>query len=1326
MFRYPKFEIRLIYIVISVIIFYGCLYPQSFKVQQYSEQTDLPSAFVYDILQGQNGVIWFATRGGVASFDGNNWRKYRLKDGLSVLPTCQIEADSLGRIWAIGEGSLGAIQVSLYDLQNGDRWMLPNLKHPPDIFYTSITSFQLLEYPEWKTPLLVIGTIDKGLFLLSEKKWECLNFQNGLASDSIMGIAIEGMQIYLATSKGLSIVTMQPNGDYEINNNLYTPSNALPSNNIMGVVIEKKDKFPGWKLPDNRIWICGGQWFGYFYEKSPKTFHLAPAKLPVIEKNEPIRMLPDYQNGIYIGDHYELYYYDFTQNTISILDFINGLIGGGCNSLLIDFEKNIWVACDRGASKISSRIFSNYQQINGLLEDEVTAIIEITHGKVLLGHNLGLSIYNGKEFNRIPFQNILKNDKSISRVLDIKKDSEGNIWMALSWAGLAKFSPKNSQITHYNESDGLPKKVIALFIDHKDNLWIGSEEGLYFSQKGTNRFTPKRIINSNYLNIRKLYGRNGELRFIGTFDSGIYELNNGSWINYRTPKDPLINSIYSIYETPNGQVMIGTLKGLFTIKNKTLIPLKSISQDLNRPIFFILEDKKNRIWFGTDNGVYLWDKNILKHFSIMEGMIGQETNRAAAMEDSRGLIWIGTNRGVSVYNDSFDFSDKYTPIPKLSLTDIEVPGDRIDWRSRKNIEITPLHNYISFSFRGISFSDERAIRFQYKLDGFDKEWSGENYPYNQIIRYPQLPPGHYRFHLKMKSAQNAWSPIVSSPLIIVLQPFYMRWWFIFLMVIAFGFILFSIQRYITQKRYSHILEIEVKERTDQLRAKEQQYRDLFEDSKDMVFITTSEGTFLDINTAGVALFGYDSKEEILKIKSTQQLYKNPEEREKFQNAIETNGFVKDYELEFLRKDGEPIIALLTATLVRDKTGKSIVYRGIIRDITRQKKLEAQLFQAQKMEAIGTLAGGIAHDFNNILGVIMGYSEMALDDLHKDNPIYHSMEQIHVASMRASELVKQILAFSRQNDRERKPLHITPLIKESLKLLRSTIPATIEIRQEINADYDVILADPTQIHQVMMNLCTNAIHAMKDRGGILLITLDELYLDLESVENYKDLRAGDYLRLTVSDTGHGIPEIVMKRIFEPYFTTKQAGEGTGMGLAVIHGIVKSYGGDITVYSEAGRGSTFHIYLPMAQGETVDSLIALQAVPGGSERILLVDDEVMLTRVEARMLKRLGYTVTESSNPEEALELLRKSPLQFDLIFSDITMPRMTGIQLAREAKRISPGIPIILSSGFSAANVLEQLKTLGIDDFVMKPIIKPELARIIRKVLDKRKENSTIR
>jgi PAS domain S-box-containing protein len=399
--------------------------------------------------------------------------------------------------------------------------------------------------------------------------------------------------------------------------------------------------------------------------------------------------------------------------------------------------------------------------------------------------------------------------------------------------------------------------------------------------------------------------------------------------------------------------------------------------------------------------------------------------------------------------------------------------------------------------------------------------------------------------------------------------------------------------------------------------------------------------------------------------------------------------------------------------------------GISLDITERKRveeekevLEGQLRQAQKMEAVGTLAGGIAHDFNNILAAIIGYAEMALSDSLPHSAIHGYLQQVLNAGHRAKNLVKQILSFSRmQQSRERVPVEIAPLIEEAVKLLRASLPTTIEIRQVIDTEAGTALADPTEIHQVLVNLCTNAAQAMEGKQGLLEVRLSEKSLDSETVGALKDLNHGPYLKLTVSDSGPGMEPAILERIFDPYFTTKEVGKGSGLGLAVVHGIVKRHQGAIEVSSEPGEGTTFTIYLPKIEREAAEQGSPGLSIPKGSERILLVDDEEALAVLEQKMLERLGYSVLAKTGSAEALEIFKAQPHHFDLVISDYTMPQMTGADVAREMIRIRPDIPVILCTGFTESITEEEAKSMGIRAFLLKPLNLLDLGGIVRKILD---------
>ncbi len=418
-------------------------------------------------------------------------------------------------------------------------------------------------------------------------------------------------------------------------------------------------------------------------------------------------------------------------------------------------------------------------------------------------------------------------------------------------------------------------------------------------------------------------------------------------------------------------------------------------------------------------------------------------------------------------------------------------------------------------------------------------------------------------------------------------------------------------------------------------------------------------------------------------------------------------------------DGEERIVSIQAARIFDPAGKVAGAVQTVQDITERVHLETQFHQAQKMEAIGTLAGGIAHDFNNILAAIIGYTELSLDE-HDPISRRRKLSEVLNASSRAKNLVKQILTFSRHTDYEKKPVDLRPIAKEALKLIRSTFPTTIEIRQKITNASCTINADITQMHQIIMNLCTNAAQAMGEKGGILTVDLSQADLRVEKLPGHSDFRPGFYIKLSVADTGPGIDPAVEERIFEPFFTTKATGEGTGLGLSVVYGIVKNHDGMIYVTSESGKGAIFDVYLPSIEKEDTEMEIAgEETISRGHEHILYADDDKILLDLARMILESLGYKVTAGTSSVEVLKMFIADPAQFDLVITDMTMPTMPGSELAREIMKIRSDIPIILCTGFSEYIDETRAKVLGIRAFIMKPFAKKDLGRIVRDVLDGR-------
>jgi PAS domain S-box-containing protein len=528
----------------------------------------------------------------------------------------------------------------------------------------------------------------------------------------------------------------------------------------------------------------------------------------------------------------------------------------------------------------------------------------------------------------------------------------------------------------------------------------------------------------------------------------------------------------------------------------------------------------------------------------------------------------------------------------------------------------------------------------------------------------------------------------------------------------------------------HQIELEMQNeelRRAQLELEEarDKYSDLYDFAPVGYFAISDKGVILEANLTGATMLGV---ERALMIGKPFSKFINRDDQDIYyhhqRELIETES-KQTCELGIVKKDGSQFHAQMECIPVFDENGKLDQIRAAMTDITVRKRaegekarLEVQLRRAQKMESIGTIAGGIAHEFNNILGVIIGNNELALMDMPDWNPAKNCLKEIQKASLRAKDVVRNILSFARKTPAERTPIRISTVIKESLKLLRASIPTMIEIRQNISCEREMILADPTEVNQVLMNLCTNAVHATGVEAGALEVGLEPIALDKDSAAKYDGLNPGDFVKLTVRDTGHGIDPEIIGRIFDPYFTTKSLAERTGMGLAIVYGIVKKHDGAIRVESEAGKGTIFEVLFPLHEGVVEQEVKEKpEVLPKGTERILFVDDEPSLVEMAERMLRRLGYDVETKTSSVEALDLFKEEPDRFDLVITDIGMPHMAGDMLAQKLIKIRPDVPVIICTGYSDRMDEDNAKERGIKAFVMKPLLMRDLAKTVREVLD---------
>lgn len=518
---------------------------------------------------------------------------------------------------------------------------------------------------------------------------------------------------------------------------------------------------------------------------------------------------------------------------------------------------------------------------------------------------------------------------------------------------------------------------------------------------------------------------------------------------------------------------------------------------------------------------------------------------------------------------------------------------------------------------------------------------------------------------------------------------------------------------------SHLAAIE-------LRDSEERYRSLIEEARDAIFTLSPEGEIIELNQAVEIITGWKRERWIGRNFTDQMLAENRAKAQALFAEVVRGGHPPSFELEVRTQIGS-VVTMEFAISPRVKNGRVVGLLGIGRNVTERKKageahaeLEAQLRQAQKMEAIGNLAGGIAHDFNNILTAIIGNAQLAQMELPEEHQAHAMLGQTLVASHRAKDLVKQILTFSRREEQKRTPTHLGAVVKESIKLLRSVLPSSIQICARIPDSLPKIMADETQLHQIVVNLATNAAHAMEEMGGRLDILVEEVTVDREMISQRPQLKPGRFLRLWVTDTGAGMDEQTLQRIFEPFFTTKETGKGTGLGLAVVHGIVQQHDGAIVVYSVPGKGTSFQIYFPVISASAVASL---QATPnfrsispppnqGAGRSVMVVDDDELVLSVSENVLRRAGYRVVPFSDPVLALQAFRETPLAYDLVITDLTMPRMRGTKLAAEMRAIRPGTPIILATGFGGGLETTAFQGAGLFGPLQKPFTSESLLEVV--------------
>ena len=765
---------------------------QRYQNMTYTEADGLANSMVFDMVQDSAGVLWIARRSGISSYDGTSFSNYNVSDGLRSTSYAFLNIDEKERLWALPES--GAMFVSRL---KGGKWQNVFCDGQlPDGFQSSFTSFDV--FYENGVPVVLAGTADKGFVKMKDKQWKIYSMAEGLPDNRINSVrGFEG-NIYAATPSGL----------FCLHDGVFNPvqdDRHLLSGNIFAM--ERKGK---------TLWLLGRGWLGNI---SAGKFTLAKSGFPLPLHNTGWKcFLHAGRNGkIYFGNAFKIYAYIEASNSIEKFGRSNGLISEGASSVLVDREMNTWIAGFHGITKIPSERFASYTEKDGLFANEVASAMEISPGRYLFGHDGVLTFFDGKTMTQMVLDSHKIVNNNESRIIDMKKGPGGDIWLAACGLGVAHLD-KNRHVTWYREKQGLSGVAYTVAFTPSGDLYAGTTSGLFKFANG--RFRQIDLGKNESYTIRRIIpDRDGSI-YMATLSMGLLKWKGGQLTVFIHPDNQLVNSSYAFFTDSKQRQLVGTAAGLFELEGREM---KQVNRDglmINRPVYLILEDPQGTLWVGTDNGVYCWNGKTMVHFTVKDGLSGQDINRAAGFVDNDHHIWLGTNNGVSIFRPELDYKPGEIPPPKVKFLPGILGKDTLFPDRAK--EFPWASNDLSFNTRVISMINERQVFVRYYLEGADTGWSNEIHYTGAQYTYNNLNPGSYRFFLKARNVIGIWSEPVVSATFIIQPPFWLHWWILCLGILLLSGIIYIISRLILTNRYKNQLKEQVSVQTAELRESEMQ------------------------------------------------------------------------------------------------------------------------------------------------------------------------------------------------------------------------------------------------------------------------------------------------------------------------------------------------------------------------------------------------------------------------------------------------------------------------------------------------------------------------
>jgi ligand-binding sensor domain-containing protein/CheY-like chemotaxis protein/nitrogen-specific signal transduction histidine kinase len=1204
------------------------------------EAEGLPDVRVTDFDQGPDGRIWIAARSAIFAYDGQGFTTYSPGESLPerFVPE-RIAVDSTSTVWTSGlDRAMGILRFT-----NGIWEEVEPPPWPPVI--EAVRDIDILETPG-QIPRLVL-VADGVAQLWDEHSWSRVERPKSHAHHSIRDVhAFEG-KLFFATTGGVEVLSEGASQT--------TPLYDLPQAEDYLVAVQVERTATGAR----RIWVAGSSWLGYVQDGAlvravEVEYHGAAPSGPTIQ------LLEDGHGGLYFGSFLRLHHYDADTGKARQLDVTSGLMGNGVNSLMRDMDENVWICSLRGVTRVPPQRFRNYDHTQGLLQDEVTAVLESRPGHLVFGHEWGLSYLEPDgTFSTTTFEPDGGSELTGGRVLTMAPGEGNEFFIAVDNHGLgrATFGGDLEWI------EGIPPTVMSVARDSDGRHWISTYDGVWVREiDGRLQFDD----DLGRMGVRRVQvGIDGTL-WASTTRRGLFVRRDGGWKEVQPANDMGSEVVYSVLADRQGITWVGTDSGLFRFEEGVL-RLQSLGFRIRNPVYAVLEQADGTLWFGTARGVARWDGSNLERLGPLEGLVSGEVNRGGLIEDSRGQVWIGTDRGVSRY---LGHPEREIRSPEVEILDLRWsdPGTS-HWHKQ------PIGGYsdLEISFRAISFEGTGNCAYRARLIGFDEGWQPERAIGAGELRYTNLPPGEYQVELQSRSENGNWGPITSSAAFTVSSPLWQRG-----RIVALGLGLLSILAVtalglVIARRRSKGLAVEVQTTHEALETTEQQYGEIFERSPSILLLLKPEsGRIIAANHAAATYFGQSPS--ALRSLTLGDLTGLPEEhyalgRERLEAGQEWIARPAEVEPVF----GAPVeIRASQFPLSNENTVQVTVF-----DIEAQERELQERLETQKLRAVGELASGAAHDFNNLLTAILGHNELIEMDLGDEARLKAHVAQIRSAGAQGARLVRRLQAFGRKQRLHVQVLDLAQVTREAEPLLRSVLGKTLPLELSFEGPPLTLNADRAELEEILVNLALAVRDASSQRTTL---TMRGKLIPANELPNGSpgDNPSAVFVRLEL---------LVTEATSLTNDSRPPSLEILELGMQAAQDLVKQWHGSLQPDPSGSSTLRIVVYFPATQVEPAEPQLPPTTRSDdlltdlSSRTILIVDDEPHVRQTISALLRRDGYRPLEAADAKEARRVLKDGAGDIALILTDIQMPGESGRELGQSLRRTHPVLPVLYMSGY---------------------------------------------